>query len=221
MAARTRRTRRGDPHVHGEGDKTRRETRILPLQALLDDDRGAGGRGIARARRHDPALACGPPGGPGGPVVRAAAKPPYPAGDELVELDRTAANRVECVGRDPAGGSGDDGAEVGLLDQRLKVDAVDDGIDVHLREQLVQVDPVQHGIQINLVQQLIHVYRRDHKLDRALRDGLGQRLAARDEPTINRAPSSKLIHNISIAGRGEPGSPRKGEPPRPCSGSAA
>ena len=152
--------------------------------------------------------------------VWAAAQPPNQAGDEFVEFDDMAADRVERFARDPAGGAGDDGAEVGLLDQRVDVDAPDDGIQVHSFEQAIQVDPVQHGIQIDLVQQRIHIHRGKHKLDRTLRDGLGQRLAARDQPALARAPSSKLIHKLSIAGPCEPGSPLKGEPPRPCSGSA-
>ena len=133
-----------------------------------------------------------------------------------------AADRVERFARDPAGGSGDDGAEVGLLDQRVNVDALEDAIQVDAPEQAFQVDPVQHpldvdlvqhGIQIELVQQRIHVHRGNHKLDRTLRDGLGQRLAARDQPALARAPSSKLIHKISIAGPCECGSPLRGEPP--------
>ncbi len=57
-----------DPHVDGEGGKTRCEARVLALQALPDDGRGPGGRGIARARSHSPALGHSRSGGPGGPV---------------------------------------------------------------------------------------------------------------------------------------------------------
>jgi hypothetical protein len=98
--------------------------------------------------------------------VRAAAKPPYPAGDELIEPDGLAADYVKHITRDAAGGRGDDGAEVGLLDQCLDVDALDDVIQVHPPEQAVQVDPVQHpvdvdlvqhGVQVDQVQQRIHV----------------------------------------------------------------
>src|ERR1019366_9299655 len=111
------------------------------------------------------------------------AEPPYPAGDELIQPDGLAADHVERIARDPAGGSGDDGAEVGLLDQCVDVDALDDAIHVHPPEQAVEVDPVQppvdvdlvqHGIQIDPVQQRIHIQRGNHNLDRTLRDGLGQ-----------------------------------------------
>jgi hypothetical protein len=78
----------------------------------------------------------------------AAAKPPYPAGDELVEPDGLAADHVERIARDAAGGRGDDGAEVGLLDQRVDVDAVDDGIHIH---------PVHHGFHIDFPDHLIHI----------------------------------------------------------------
>jgi hypothetical protein len=60
-----------DRHVHGEADKTRGEARVLPLQALADDDRGPGGRGSVRMRSHGAAPGrsrSGGPGGPGGPV---------------------------------------------------------------------------------------------------------------------------------------------------------
>ena len=105
------------------------------------------------------------------------------------------------------GGRGDDGAEVGLLDQRVEVDVLDDGIEVHPAEQAVQVDPVQHpvdvnlvyhGVQINLVQQLIDIQRGHHELDRTLRDGLRQHLPARDQPADRRAPL-KRVHKVSIA----------------------
>jgi len=132
-----------------------------------------------------------------------------------------AADGVERFARDPAGGCGDDGAEVGILDQRVDVDAPEDGIQVDpvqqriqidLVQQRIQVDLVQQRIQINLVQQRIHIQRGNHKVDCTLREGLGQRLAARDQPAIHRAPPSKLIHKISIAALSEPGSPRRGEP---------
>ena len=78
--------------------KTGRETGVLSLQALRS-------------------------GGPGGPLQ--AAKPPYPAGDELIQPDGLAADHLERIGRGPAGGCGD-GTEVGLLDQRVEVDALDE-----------------------------------------------------------------------------------------------
>ena len=56
-----------DPCLYGEDGKTRSETRALPLQDSPDDDRAPRGRGIARARRHDPARGRGPSAGPGGP----------------------------------------------------------------------------------------------------------------------------------------------------------
>ena len=86
---------------------------VLPLQALLDDGRGPGGRGIAPGRRHDAA-------------ARGAAKPPYPAGDELIQPDGMVADLVDRIGCGPAGGCGDNGAEVGVLDQRVEVDALDE-----------------------------------------------------------------------------------------------
>ena len=101
----------------------------------------------------------------------------HPAGDELIKPDGLAADHVEHIACDPAGGCGDDGAEVGLLDQCVDVDARDDVIQVHPAEQAVQVDPVhhpvdvdllQHGVQINLVQQLIHIQRGNHKIYSAL-----------------------------------------------------
>ena len=143
--------------------------------------------------------------------IRAAAKPPYPAGDELVEPDGLAADHIEHIARDPAGGCGDDGGEVGLLDQLVDVDALDDGIHVHPVdhgfhihpcEHAVQVDPVQQRVQTP-VQQRVQIQRGNRKLDRPLRDGLRQRLHARDEPAPHRAPSSKRIHvhGVSWCGR--------------------
>ena len=105
----------------------------------------------------------------------------------------------------PLEDAGDDGAEVGLLDQRVDVDALEDAIQVQPLEQAVQVDPVQHpvdvdlvqhGVQVDLVQQRIHIQRGNHQVDRTLRDGLGQmsaRLHARDEPTLDQAPSLKRV----------------------------
>ena len=49
--------------------------------------------------------------------------------------------------------------------------------------------------------------------DRALRDGLGQYLPARDQPALRRAPPLKRVHKPSIAAPGKPGSPLKGRPP--------
>ena len=126
----------------------------------------------------------------------------------------------ERFARDPAGGSGDDGAEVGLLDQRVDVDAPEDGIQVDPVQQRIQIDLVQQRIQIDLVQQRIHIQRGNHKVDCTLRDSLCQRLAARDQAALRRAPPPKLIHKISIAASCGPGSPVRDEPSWTCSGSA-
>lgn len=58
-------------------------------------------------------------------------------------------------------------------------------------------------VQIDPVQQRFHIQRGNRKLDRPLRDGLRQRLHARDEPAPHRAPSSKRIHvhGLSWCGR--------------------
>ena len=95
------------------------------------------------------------------------------------------------------------GAEVGLLDQLVDVDALDDGIHVNPFEHAVQIDPVQQRVQVHPLQQRVQVQRGNRKLDRPLRDGLRQRLHARDEPAPHRAPSSKRIHvrGLSWCGR--------------------
>src|SRR5690349_13282002 len=54
--------------VHHERGEPRRETRVVPLQALPGDSRGRGGHAPARPRGHDAAVARSPAGGPGGPV---------------------------------------------------------------------------------------------------------------------------------------------------------
>jgi hypothetical protein len=88
------------------------------------------------------------------------------------------------------------------------VDALDDDVHIHLPEQPVQVDPVQHpldvdlvqhGVQIDPTQQSIHIQRGNHKLDRTLRNGLGQRLYARAQPVVHRAQWRKRVHAVSIA----------------------
>ncbi|TVZ02237.1 hypothetical protein EAS64_25790 [Trebonia kvetii] len=136
------------------------------------------------------------------------AKPPDPAGDELIQPDGLAADHVERIARDPAGGSGDDGTEVGLLDQRVDVDALNDDVHVYLPEQAVQVDPVQrpfdvdpvqHGVQVDPVQQSIHIQRGNDKLDRTVRNGLGLRLHPRAKPVVHRAQSRKRVHAKSVA----------------------
>jgi hypothetical protein len=45
--------------------------------------------------------------------------------------------KPQHIARGPAGGCGDDGAEVGLLDQRVEVDAPDEVIEVQPRQQAV------------------------------------------------------------------------------------
>ena len=67
----------------------------------------------------------------------------------------------------------------------------------------VQVDPVQQRVQIDPVQQRVQIQRGNRKLDRPLRDGLRQRLHARDQPDRHRAPSSERIHvhGLSWCGR--------------------
>ena len=72
------------------------------------------------------------------------------------------------------------------------------------------VDLVQHGVQIDLVQQRIHIQRGNHKVDRTLRDGLGQRLPARDLSAVDRALSLKRIHRLSIPAPCEPWTTPKG-----------
>ena len=64
--------------------------------------------------------------------VGAPAKPCHPAGDELVEPDSLAAQDIKGVARNAAGRPRDNGADIGLLDQRVDVDAPDYRIDVHL-----------------------------------------------------------------------------------------
>jgi hypothetical protein len=143
--------------------------------------------------------------------IGSAAEPPHPAGDELVEPDGLAADHVERIAREPAGGPGDDGAKVGLLDQRVDVEALDDTIQIHPFEQAVQVDPVQHGVQIDQVQHRVHIQRGNHQFDRALRDGLGQYLPARDQPALRRAPPLKRVHEPSIAAPGNPDHTLRGD----------
>ena len=92
------------------------------------------------------------------------------------------------LARDPAGGCGDDGAEVRLLDQCLDVDALDDFIEVYSLEQAIQVDPVQHVVQIDLVQQRVHVQRGNHKLYHTIGGGLRPLLRARDQPALRQKP---------------------------------
>src|SRR5262249_36014743 len=59
---------RGDDRdVDHEGEEPGREARVVPLQVLLGG-RWRGGRGLARTRGHDAAVARSPAGGPGGPV---------------------------------------------------------------------------------------------------------------------------------------------------------
>jgi hypothetical protein len=83
-----------------------------------------------------------------GTGVGAAPNPTDPAGDELIQPDGLAADHVQRIARDPAGGSGDDGTGVSVLDQCVDVDALDDGVYIHLPEQAIQVDPVQHSPRI-------------------------------------------------------------------------
>ena len=109
-------------------------------------------------------------------MYRAAAKPPHPAGDDLIEPDGLAADHVEHLARDAAGGRRDNGAQVGLLDQCLDVDVLDEVIEVYPLQQPVQVDPVQHSVQIDLVQHRIDIQRGNNKPDRTLSGGLGPHL---------------------------------------------
>ena len=146
----------------------------------------AGGAPPARAVMTPPRAAAAPAGRRAGRAgVRAAAKPPHPAGDDLIEPDGLAADHVEHLARDAAGGRRDNGAQVGLLDQGLDVDVLDEVIEVYPLQQAVQVDPVQHpvdvdliqhGVQIDLVQQRIDIQRGNHKPDRTLGGGLGPHL---------------------------------------------
>ena len=88
---------------------------VPPLQALPDDGR-PGGRGVrpARAVMTLPQPAARQAGRAG--RCRGGGEAAYPAAHGLVEPDGLAADHVWRIARDPAGGHGDDSAEVGLLD---------------------------------------------------------------------------------------------------------
>ena len=54
----------------------------------------------------------------------------HPAVDELIKPDRLAAGRVKRFARHATGRPGDDGAEIGLLDEHIHVDTAHDFVDI-------------------------------------------------------------------------------------------
>jgi hypothetical protein len=138
------------------------------------------------------------------PGVGAPAKPRHPAGDELVEPDGLAAQRIKGVARDAAGRPSDNGADIGLLDQCVNVDAPDYRIDVHPGQQLVEVHLGNHGVQVDLPNEVVHVQRVHHQVDRVLCDDLGSQFQRVRHPLAHGTQPINRIHEIKCCRFGAP-----------------
>ena len=111
-----------------------------------------------------------PPVGPGGPLYGRRRRRPIQRAmnswSPTVWLRTTSSTSLAT----PLG-CGDDGAEVGLLDQLVDVDALDGGIHVHPVDHGFHIHPCEHAVQVDPVQQRVQIQRGNRKLDRPLRGG--------------------------------------------------
>ena len=135
-----------------------------------------------------------------------------PAGDELVEPDGLAADHVERIACDPL----EDLAMTAPRSVCSPSASMSRRPTMLFRstrfEQAVQVDPVQRGVQIDPVRHRVHIQCGNHQFDRAIRNGLGQYLPARDQPALRRASPLKRVHKPSQV------SPRQANPDHPLRG---
>jgi hypothetical protein len=82
----------------------------------------------------------------------------HPAVNELIEAYGLAAGRVERFGRDTTRRPGDDGAKIGLLDQRIHVDPSYDVVEIDAFKHGADIDALQDTVQVHPVEQSVHVY---------------------------------------------------------------
>jgi hypothetical protein len=80
-----------------------------------------------------------------------------PPVDELIKPDGLAARSVKGFARCPSGGSGDDSAEIRLLDQRVHVDAPHQFVYIDTVKQSAHVDASHYVVDVCAVQQSVHV----------------------------------------------------------------
>ena len=88
-------------------------------------------------------------------------------------------------------------------DNRYVIRAELPGLDPE-RDIEVTVEGRTLTIQAQPVQQLVDIHRGHYKIDRTLRDGLGQRLPARDPPALQPALSLKRVHKVTVAAQDGP-----------------